>query len=94
MLINPYLTSVAADSITPYDSIDFAFAKNMTFSNKWDAIGFDWKYYDFNTSLYEVNLPKCYVIKNRYGIYYKLRFLDFYNTQGIKGSPEFEFQRL
>lgn len=94
VLLNPNNTFAAADSITPFDSIDYAFATTMSFSSKYDAIGFDWKAYNFTTSIYEVNRAKCYVIKNREGIYYKLRFIDFYSSQGIKGSPEFEFQRL
>jgi hypothetical protein len=28
------------------------------------------------------------------GIYYKLRMLDFYDQNGIKGTVTFEFQRI
>lgn len=94
VLINPYKTSVAVDSITPFDSIDVEYANLMNFSVKFDAIGFDWKTYNFNTSVYEVNQKKSYVIKNQLGILYKLRFIGFYNNLGQKGSPKFEFQRL
>ncbi len=94
VLINPANTSVAQDSITPFDSIDYAFATGMQFSTAYDAIGFDWKTYNFDQSLYVVNPAKCYVLKNQLGVYYKLRFIDFYDENGIKGSPEFEFQRL
>jgi hypothetical protein len=94
VLINPFQTSVAVDSITPFDNINYDFALSMPFSTKFDAVGFDWKTYNFTTSYYDVNPEKCYVLKNQEGVYYKFRFIDFYNSQGIKGCPEFEFQRL
>jgi hypothetical protein len=94
VLINPFNTAVAADSVTSFDSIDYSFAKNMHYNTAYDAVGFDWKTYNFSTSYYEVNPEKCYVLKNQDGIYYKFRFIDFYDANGIKGSPEFEFQRL
>ncbi len=94
VLINPFNTAVAADSVTAFDSIDYAFAKSMHYSTSLDVVGFDWKTYNFSTSYYEVNPEKCYVLKNQDGIYYKFRFIDFYDSNGIKGSPEFEFQRL
>jgi hypothetical protein len=94
VLINPYNTVVAADSIVAFDSIDYAYARTMSYSSKFDAIGFDWKAYNFNSSVYEVNPKKCYVLRNQDGFYFKFRFINFYDSQGIKGSPEFEFQRL
>jgi len=94
VLINPYETSVAVDSVTSFENIDYNFAKTMTFRSDFDAIGFDWKAYNFTTAYYEVNSYKCYVLKDHKGVYYKFRFIDFYNSQGLKGSPEFEFQRL
>lgn len=94
VLINPFNTAVAADSITSFDSIDYEFAKSMTYTDTYDVIGFDWKTYNFTNSIYEVNAKKCYVLKNNQGVYFKFRFIDFYDEQGIKGSPEFEYQRL
>jgi hypothetical protein len=35
-----------------------------------------------------------YVVLDREGYFYKLRFISFYNNSGEKGYPTFEFQRL
>jgi len=35
-----------------------------------------------------------YVIRDRDGFFYKLRFIDFSNDMGEKGYPKFEFVRL
>ena len=49
---------------------------------------------NFNTNAYSVNPKMNYILKVADGFYYKLHFLDFYNDQGIKGYPKFEFQKL
>jgi hypothetical protein len=59
-----------------------------------DVIGYDWKYFDFDASQYSVYDYKNYLIQDRQGAYHKLRFIDFYNDQGIKGSPKFEIEKL
>ena len=54
----------------------------------------DWKEYDFDNEHYTVLPDKIYVLKTSIGYYYKLRFIDFYNSTGEKGYPTFEFLRL
>lgn len=94
VLLNPYNTTAAKDTSVSFVDIDYTKVLNMQLSNHRDVIGFDWKEYNFDAERYEINKNKNYVIKNRKNQYYKLRFLDFYNKQGIKGSPSFEFQRV
>ncbi|MEO8150508.1 MAG: HmuY family protein [Bacteroidia bacterium] len=94
VLLNPYLTMAATDSVTDYNAIDYNFAKLLALSTKRDAIGFDWKYYSFSTTHYNVKPNFIYIIKDQKGYYYKLHFLDFYDAQGHKGVPKFEYQRL
>ena len=67
---------------------------NYTFSTDIDVIGYSWKEYDFNTSSYIIYYSKNYIIKSTEGKYYKIHFIDFYDTFGIKGTPTFEFQEL
>ena len=59
-----------------------------------DFIGFDWKSYDFDQQLYMVDPQIVYIIKTPIGRYYKLHFIDFYNSMGEKGYPKFEIQEL
>ena len=60
------------------------------FSDRVDAIGYDWKFYSFETSSYTVDDRMVYIIQDGEGFYHKLRFLDFYSAQGQVGCPQFE----
>jgi hypothetical protein len=84
----------AADSSgTQYESIAIADTSTMDFMPNLDVIGYDWKYYDFNTALYAIKPNKNFVVRSRNNRYFKLRFTDFYKD-GIKGNIVFEFQEL
>jgi hypothetical protein len=92
--INQGYVQVAVDSIVSFDKITFETAKDMSFSFALDAIGYDWKYYNFTSGNYTVRFNRTYVIKDNEGFYYKFRFTGFYNTLGQKGYPVFEYQKL
>ncbi|MEO6831182.1 MAG: HmuY family protein [Chitinophagaceae bacterium] len=95
VLLNTENTSASADSTTPFSAINLTLAQSVPTSNFRDVIGYDWKGYGlFTTSLYTVNPAKCYIIHTRKGQIYKLHFLSFYNSGGVKGYPLFEFERL
>jgi hypothetical protein len=94
VLLNTNLTFAAVDSVTPYEKIDYNFAKTKTLSAKRDAIGYKWKDFDFVTQQYFVKPYYVYIIKDQDGYYYKLHFIDFYSASGTKGEPKFEYQRL
>jgi HmuY protein len=92
VLINPYNTTVAVDSVTKFHVIDRAFSQKMSFKNNPDVIGYNWK--DYIDGAYATKSKYTYVIKNSKNTLFKLRFTDFYDAQGVKGTPRFEFQRL
>lgn len=94
VLINQSGVQVAVDSTIDFSAITFETAQNMTFSNARDVIGYDWKYYNFETGSYTVSYKVNYVIKDAEGFFYRFRFTGFYNTLGQKGYPVFEYQRL
>jgi hypothetical protein len=94
VLINPYQTLVAADSVTGYQQIKSFNYPGVQFVPNRNIIGFDWKSYDIQSGLYKVNPNKSYLLKTNSGNYFKLHFLDFYNKNGIKGTPTFEFASL
>ena len=97
-LLNPYSTTALADSISGYANITYNLVKNKPFSNHRDVIGFDWKDVKIdvgsNSATYSVKPEKCYVIKTRKNQYWKLHFIGFYDNNGVKGNPSFEFERL
>ncbi|MEI7801104.1 MAG: HmuY family protein [Bacteroidota bacterium] len=95
VLINPTGYSVAVDSSKTFADVDYNFAKNLNYTTRRDAIGFDWKHINYQTSAtYTVDENKIYLLKDNTGYYWKLHFIGFYNDQGIKGYPQFEYQRL
>jgi len=94
VLLNPYNTTALADSLTSFDAITFNSLNLTAFSSARDVIGFDWKTYDFNTGRYITHPNKCYVVKTRKDQYYRIHFMNFYDANGYKGSPSFEYERI
>jgi hypothetical protein len=87
-------TEVAIEKDKSFDEITFADAENYSFSNAADAIGYEWKEYDFDTGLFKIFPEFIYIIKDSKGFYYKLYFTDFYDDGGQKGNPTFIYQKL
>lgn len=77
-----------------FDDIDFSFAKKVELSSNLNTIGYDWKIYDFDNGYYTINYNYTYIVSDTNGFLYKLRFIDFYNDFGDKGSVKFEYQLL
>ncbi|MCC6838624.1 MAG: hypothetical protein IT230_00550 [Flavobacteriales bacterium] len=59
-----------------------------------DAIGYNWKAYSFDSGVYEVYSNKVYIVQDREGYFFKLHFVDYYDSQGQRGSPKFEVMPL
>lgn len=55
-----------------------------------DVIGYDWKEYDFDLSLFVTDPSIVFILQNAQEEYYKMRFTDFYGPTGQKGCPQFE----
>jgi hypothetical protein len=55
-----------------------------------DAIGYLWKQYDRPTDVYTVDTAATFLVSDRYGYLRALRFLDFYDEYGTKGTLLFE----
>jgi hypothetical protein len=94
VLINPYNTRVSVDSTEAFGDINYQFAKTLTYTTARDCIGWDWKTYTFSAGHYTVKPYLNYLIIDQNGLYWKLKFQGYYNSQGIEGYPTFEYQRL
>jgi predicted secreted protein len=92
-LINTSSTRVIQIFDVPFSDITIN-DTTRTFYNKKNIIGYEWKTVDINTGLYTLNTQMCYIISDSKGFYYKLHFIDFYNSSGIKGYPLYEFKKL
>ncbi len=94
VLLNPYKVKSAVEPVKSFESITLIDAESLQFSSALDGIGYDWKYYSFETGNYTVVTNKTFIIRDFEGSYFKLRFVSFYNQLGEKGYPVFEFQKL
>lgn len=77
-----------------FDNVVIQDTTGAGFSSFKNAIGFDWKSYNLNSGQYLIHPEKTYLIKQATGKVYKLHFIGFYNSSGLKGTPSFEFQEL
>ena len=94
VLLNPKNVKAALVLDKAYSDITIDEVSTNPLSGFWNRIGYDWKIFDFTTELYQIDFNKSYLLLDRKGFYYKLRFIDFYNSSGIKGYPKFEFEKL
>ncbi|MEA3462734.1 MAG: HmuY family protein [Bacteroidota bacterium] len=94
VLLNPNGVAAARDSIHDFMEMDRDDVINLEFTTRADVIGYDWKYYNFDAGVYTIVPDMNFVIRDRNGYFYKFRFVDFYNDEGVKGFPTFEFARL
>ena len=85
---------VAKDTSYEFNEINYSMINEFSFNDDRDAIGFDWKEYNFNGGSYTINSNTNYIIIDKQQKYFKLRFIDFYNSDGDKGYPTFEIQEL
>lgn len=92
IFINPDKIAVAVDSLSGFANITREMAEEMQYTTRWDAIGYEWK--EYIDDVYVVNSEITFLVIDYSGFYYKLRFVDYYNNEGEKGFPAFEFQRL
>lgn len=93
VLLNPNGVRVAEPNIA-WEDIEREDVNEYEFSTKEDFIGYDWKYFDFDSGLYTVDSHRNFVIHSSDGYYYKMRFVDFYNSSGEKGYPQMEIERM
>ena len=104
VLVNYGKVEVMLDTITAFEAIDLHYTQTLEYSINKDAIGYEWKYLEGDPTIggayyYKVNPNEehpnwTYILKNRNGIYFKLKFTRFYNDNGDKGYPTFTFQVL
>jgi len=89
---------MALDTLRAYQDIDQAYARTYEFSYARDFIGYDWKELvgDVNTGdiHYEIVPGRNYLIRTSQGLFFKLRFINFYSGTGEKGFPSFQYDLL
>ena len=94
VIINSNNVVAARIDSTDFESIDMSVIDTLDFSSNRNIIGYDWKTFDIDAGYYTVNDNIVYIIKNVDDFYFKLRFIDFYDDNGAKGTPTFEYKLL
>ena len=97
--INTSKIDVAVDSIQKFESITRLSMAGMHFKNTRDAMGYDWKVPDFSNPTgvkYNARSYVNYVLLDRRDLsqIYKIHFIGFYDVHGMKGSPQFEVEKV
>jgi len=92
--LNRYKVEVSEDFESDFIEINYESIVNHPTSYIKDLIGYDWKFFNYDTGKYSIDPTMNFIIKSTEGYYYKLHFIDFYNETGNKGFPKFEFQKL
>lgn len=85
------------EGLTVIDSVNLGFEDLMnndwntfSFNDSWGAIGYDWKWYDFDTNEYLIDTDRYFGVRTAEGKEFVLRFIDFYDDLGNKGSIKLE----
>ncbi len=91
-LLNRYSTRAVMDSVKVFSEIAYNDVSGYSLSDNINTIGYEWK--TFNSGTYTTNPDLNYIILTQEGFYYKLHFIDFYNQNGLKGNPQWEYQKL
>jgi hypothetical protein len=94
VLLNPYKVEASTLHQKAFEEIEHSDLSSLEFISRADLIGYNWKYYDFQASRFEIQESRNYLVKDVEGFYYKLRFTGFYNEDGVKGFPQLEIKKL
>ena len=98
VLLNPFNVTAALVTTPTFDSISYEDAQNFDYTSRSDLIGHDWKNpvidFEANTVVYFVRKDTTFMIHDTEGLYFKMHFLNFYDSLGQIGYPEFEFLEL
>lgn len=86
--------TAAEDNDNNFLNIQLSDTAHYIFTDYWDEIGYDWKIRNNLDNSYTIDPNKSFIVRATNGIFYKIRFIDFYNSTGSKGYPKFEIQRL
>lgn len=83
-------TEVALDSVSVW--ADVSNSADYEFSSKKDAIGHAWKY--FEDGSFQLEEDWIYILKTSDDRVYKIKFLNFYNADKVRGYPQFQFVEI
>lgn len=93
-MLNPQFVRALEVRESVFQTIDLAFFNSKSLTTHKDAIGYNWKLYSLTAGKYTITEGVNYLILDRNNNKYKFHFFDFYDDNGNKGFPKFEYQKL
>lgn len=94
VLLNPFLVKAKTYNNDNFSSFNFENIDLQSLTNRNDIVGFDWKTYNIDEALYTTHSDKYFILQDVNLFYFKFRFLDFYDENGIIGRPLMEFAKI
>ena len=79
---------------TQFKNISLSDTIKFPLTGQNDIIGYNWKGFSLSQNTYTIVSNLNYIIQDQKGFYYKMRFVDFYNEKGVKGTPKFEYGKI
>lgn len=92
VLLNFHETKAILYTDKAFEAVELVDVLNLNLSSDRNTIGYDWK--TFSEGNYTIHSENTYIILDQKGLYYKLRFVDFYDENGQRGQPKWEYERL
>ena len=83
-----------AENLLNWDNLQLGDVLSKPFSTAENAIGYDWKIYNFDLARYVIEPEMIYIVNTGLNGYYALRFVDYYNDLGERGFASFEIKGL
>lgn len=93
VLSHPGVLTAQIDNVK-FDDVNLNTIDALSFKPLRNVIGYDWKTFSFDESLFIIEPDRVYVIKDIKGFLYKLQFLDFYDDIGQRGQPSWKIERM
>ena len=84
----------AQDVYGSFEDFTINEAMNIRYTDTTHVIGYDWKSFNIEADSYYYPDSLFYAIKTAEGLYYKLRFVSFTTSDGVRGAPMFEYIKL
>lgn len=96
VLLNTYNTLGASDSTKEKAFSDFSLQDTINYplSKNRDIIGHNWKLVNINTAEYTILPKRMFLLKDQFGQLWKFHFVSFYDKNGQRGHPQFEYKRI
>lgn len=94
VLQNRHKTKAYLDTEIGFPDFNYNAIEELNLKSAINTIGYTWKNYNYDAGTYTIYSDLNYIIQDHEGFFYKLHFIDFYDENGKKGTPTFEYRPL